>query len=260
MRGSRLRHDQAARGFLAPAPLLLGGGIHGPIRPIGPVPPPSPSCGIACQLFDAARALEKHPLEGQLAEIVKAHWGGTNGNERGIVAGFMESAGAIEVTDTLLKITLERQATPQKTELLARLCDGLTVCRTTYPRTDLRMVFRGARQETPQQSCVQRSGLHVPLRPRSRPRTPPTGRHEQAPTPWQGTGTDGIFRWSVSASLPPPPGSHPGRTSAALAKTLFPLDRGLPTGAPATGTGDLRDGRAVPSGLADKDRPACESA
>lgn len=113
--------------------------------------PPRVSAGEYERLPSESRMLSNivkmtaYHVEGQLAEIVAAHWGGTNGNERGLVAGFMESAGAIEVTDTLLKITLERQATPQKTELLARLCDDLTVCRTTYPGTDLRMVFQVAR-------------------------------------------------------------------------------------------------------------------
>ena len=81
-------------------------------------------------------------VEGQLAEIVRAHWKGINGNERGMVAGFMQAAGSIEATDTLLKITIERQATPQMTDILARLCDDLTVCATTYPGTQLRMVFQ----------------------------------------------------------------------------------------------------------------------
>lgn len=80
-------------------------------------------------------------IEGQLAQIVKAHWGGVNGNERGMVAAFLKSSGSLEVTDSMLRITLERQATPKLTSLLKCLCDELTVCASTYPGTNLRMVF-----------------------------------------------------------------------------------------------------------------------
>ena len=80
-------------------------------------------------------------IEGQLARILSAHWTGVNGNERGMVAAFLKSRGSLEVTDSMLRITLERQATPKLTSLLKCLCDELTVCASTYPGTDLRMVF-----------------------------------------------------------------------------------------------------------------------
>ena len=83
-------------------------------------------------------------IEGQLAQIVSAHWGGVNGNERGMVAAFLQSSGSIEASDSMLCITLERQATPQLTRLLKHLCDELTVCASTYPGTNLRMVFEVA--------------------------------------------------------------------------------------------------------------------
>ena len=80
-------------------------------------------------------------IEGQLARILSAHWAGVNGNERGMVAAFMRSRGSLKVTDSMLRITLEPQATPKLTALLKCLCDELTVCASTYPGTTLRMVF-----------------------------------------------------------------------------------------------------------------------
>ena len=80
-------------------------------------------------------------IEGQLARILSAHWAGVNGNERGMVAAFLKSRGSLEVTDSMLRISLEPQATPKLTSLLKCLCDELTVCASTYPGTKLRMIF-----------------------------------------------------------------------------------------------------------------------
>ena len=78
---------------------------------------------------------------GWLSVPGSAHCAGVNGNERGMVAAFLRSSGSLEVTDSMLRITLERQATPKLTSLLKCLCDELTVCASTYPGTTLRMVL-----------------------------------------------------------------------------------------------------------------------
>ncbi len=80
-------------------------------------------------------------IEGKLATILKQYWQGINGNERGILDGFFQSTGAIKVEGQILFVTLQKQSTPERTKMLQRLCDHMTVITPKYPRTNLRMVF-----------------------------------------------------------------------------------------------------------------------
>ncbi len=80
-------------------------------------------------------------IEGQLAQIARAYSRQINGNERGIVAGFMCTSGSLEVSGNLLRIKLQKQATPKLTGILKHLCDDMTVIAAHYPGTELRMVF-----------------------------------------------------------------------------------------------------------------------
>lgn len=82
-----------------------------------------------------------YDIEGILAGFVRNIWNGVNGNERGIVEGFLQTAGSIQVDGGLLKITLEQQSTPERTRLLKHICDELTVMTVKYPGSNLRMVF-----------------------------------------------------------------------------------------------------------------------
>ena len=82
-----------------------------------------------------------HHIEGKLAAILKHYWRGINGNERGMLDGFLQSTGAIKLKGKILQITLEKQATPERTQMLKRLCDDMTVIEAHYPGTNLRMVF-----------------------------------------------------------------------------------------------------------------------
>jgi transposase-like protein len=80
-------------------------------------------------------------IEGKLARILENYWNGINGNERGILSGFLQSTGAIRLTGNVISITLEKQATPERTRMLKRLCDDMTVVAARYPGTQLRMIF-----------------------------------------------------------------------------------------------------------------------
>ena len=80
-------------------------------------------------------------IEGKLAAILKHYWRGINGNERGILDGFLQSTGAIKIKAKILQITLEKQATPERTQMLKRLCEDITGMAACYPGTNLRMVF-----------------------------------------------------------------------------------------------------------------------
>ena len=82
-----------------------------------------------------------YQIEGKLAELLKHYWRGINGNERGILEGFLKSTGAIKLKGCILQISLEKQATPERTQMLKRLCDDMNVIKPYYPGTNLRMVF-----------------------------------------------------------------------------------------------------------------------
>lgn len=82
-----------------------------------------------------------YDAEGLLAGMVRNIWNGVNGNERGIVEGFLQTTGAIKIDGGLLKVTLQKQSTPERTRLLKYVCDELTVMAVKYPGSNLRMVF-----------------------------------------------------------------------------------------------------------------------
>jgi hypothetical protein len=80
-------------------------------------------------------------VEGELARIVGDIWQGTNGNERGLVEGMIQSTGALSIRDGVLQVDLEPQSTPERTRLLAHLCEVLSARRVTYPGSTLRLSF-----------------------------------------------------------------------------------------------------------------------
>lgn len=80
-------------------------------------------------------------VEGELARIVGDIWQGTNGNERGLVEGMIQSTGALSIRDGVLQVDLEPQSTPERTRLLAHLCEVLSARRVTYPGSALRLSF-----------------------------------------------------------------------------------------------------------------------
>jgi len=79
--------------------------------------------------------------EGQLANLVRSKWNGTNGNERGIVESFLQSTGSLEVAEGKLFIRLQSQFIPKRTHLLKHICSTLTDYQVCYPGTKNMMVF-----------------------------------------------------------------------------------------------------------------------
>ena len=79
--------------------------------------------------------------EGEMARIVGDIWQGTNGNERGMVEGMIQSTGTLSISDGVLQVDFESQATPERTRLLAYLCEVLSARRVTYPGSTLRLSF-----------------------------------------------------------------------------------------------------------------------
>ena len=82
-----------------------------------------------------------YDVEGKLAKMVRSVWNGVNGSERSIVEGFLQSTGEIKVKNGVLKITIQRQATPELTRLLKHVCDEVTKLEVKYPSSNLKMVF-----------------------------------------------------------------------------------------------------------------------
>jgi transposase len=80
-------------------------------------------------------------IEGKLASILRQLHSGINGNERGLCSGFLQSTGALRVCGETLHVTIEPQGDPQRTRLLAALCDQVNALEAVYPGTSLTMHF-----------------------------------------------------------------------------------------------------------------------
>jgi hypothetical protein len=82
--------------------------------------------------------------EGALARMVGEVWRGVNGNQRGIVDGFMKTAGALRVEPNRLRIILQPQSTPTRTRILEHLCRRVSALDVVYPGATLRLSFEVA--------------------------------------------------------------------------------------------------------------------
>ena len=60
----------------------------------------------------------------------------------------MQSKGDIEVTEDGLRVIIEPQSAPHRTQALAALCDELNSLNAKFPGTDLRMRF-SVREDDP---------------------------------------------------------------------------------------------------------------
>lgn len=95
--------------------------------------------------------------EGEMARIVGDLWQGTNGNERGLVEGMIQSTGALSISDGVLQVDLEPQSTPERTRLLAHLCEVLSTRRVTYPGSTLRLSFAVAPTPAPRKQTPKKT-------------------------------------------------------------------------------------------------------
>jgi hypothetical protein len=60
---------------------------------------------------------------------------------RALTRAILQSSGNLRMTDTELHVTLVPLASPYKTRALAALCEELTRLASTFPGTNLKMVF-----------------------------------------------------------------------------------------------------------------------
>ena len=80
-------------------------------------------------------------IETALVKILAKYYKKADQDGRATVVAMIKSSGALSVRDQSLHITLEQQATPQKTELLRNLCKELSGRKTIFPGSDKIMEF-----------------------------------------------------------------------------------------------------------------------
>jgi phage terminase small subunit len=82
-----------------------------------------------------------HRAESALLELLRPHFPDWRHEGRALTRTILHSSGHLRVTDTALHVTLDPLASPYKTRALAALCDELTRLDSTFPGTNLKMVF-----------------------------------------------------------------------------------------------------------------------
>ena len=80
-------------------------------------------------------------IETQLVKIIAKYYNKTNQDGRSTIVSMLKSAGALQVRGNDLNITLEAQATPQKTEILRYLCEELNTRHAKFPGSELNLKF-----------------------------------------------------------------------------------------------------------------------
>ena len=84
---------------------------------------------------------EAYCAEGALAKFIGKRWLGINGNERGMIVAMMQTTGSLKTEPGILRVTLRKQATPERTRLLKLLCAEMSAKAAVYPGTGLAMHF-----------------------------------------------------------------------------------------------------------------------
>ena len=82
-----------------------------------------------------------HRAESALLELLRPHFPDWRHEGRALTRAILQSSGHLRVTDTELHVTLDPLASPYKTRALRALCDELTRLASTFPGTNLKMVF-----------------------------------------------------------------------------------------------------------------------
>ena len=82
-----------------------------------------------------------HRAESALLELLRPHFPDWRHEGRALTRAILQSSGHLRKTDTELHVTLLPLASPYKTRALAALCEELTRLDSTFPGTNLKMVF-----------------------------------------------------------------------------------------------------------------------
>lgn len=82
-----------------------------------------------------------HRAESALLELLRPHFQDWRHEGRALTRAILQSSGSLRMTETELHVTLVPLASPYKTRALVALCEELTRLATTFPGTNLKMVF-----------------------------------------------------------------------------------------------------------------------
>jgi len=92
------------------------------------------------RLSDGLKMLA-YQVESDLVRIITPHYKRADEEGRTLVATALQSSGALEVTDSELRVTLAPQSSPHRTRAVAELCRVLDATETRFPGTNLRVRY-----------------------------------------------------------------------------------------------------------------------
>ena len=120
--------EHAARGLPAKAPL---GDSH---------PEAARLDAERKRIHDAIR-MATYNAESALARLLAPHYARADDEARSLLREVFASPADLEVKDTQLHVRIKALSAPRRTKALAGLCADLTATETTYPGTDLTLVY-----------------------------------------------------------------------------------------------------------------------
>jgi transposase len=85
--------------------------------------------------------ISAYHIETKLVKILGNYYKGTKKNGRSIIAAALRSSGTIRINSKRLVVSLEKEATPQRTRFIQSLCQELNRRRAKYPSSNLNIYF-----------------------------------------------------------------------------------------------------------------------
>jgi hypothetical protein len=92
------------------------------------------------RIMDAIR-MATYNAESSLARLLAPHYARAEDEARSLLREVFRTPGDLEVSGTTLHVRIGALSAPRRTRAIAGLCEELTATKTTYPGTDLTLVY-----------------------------------------------------------------------------------------------------------------------
>ena len=116
-------------------------GLRGQAHPLKDVHPKAARLDPERKRICDAIRISAYNAETTLARMLRPHFARAQDEARTLAQEIYVTPGDIEVLGDRLEVRLEPLSAPHRTRALSALCDELTASETTYPGTELTLVF-----------------------------------------------------------------------------------------------------------------------
>ena len=91
------------------------------------------------KLIADSMKMAAYQVETELLGMLQDHYARCEDEGRTLLHSIFQSSARLEVTDGVLRVTIDAQSSPHRTQALAALCEQLNTSASHFPGTELRL-------------------------------------------------------------------------------------------------------------------------